>query len=55
METFWSFLMKDLIQHPLILALVILILFQLQELKKEVRILYRDFCEHLKDHARKDV
>jgi len=55
MESFWGYVMKDLIGHPVILALVILILVQLQELKKEVRILYRDFCEHLKNHAKGEL
>ena len=55
MESFWSFIYADLIQHPLIFSLVVIIVVQVQALKKEVRVLYRDFLNHIKEHAKGEL
>lgn len=55
MNGFWTFVMNDLVQHPLIFGMVVVIIVQLRDLKKDVQDICKDFKEHLKDHAKKEV
>ncbi len=55
MESFWTFITADFAQHPIVLSLVVVMVVQLRDLKKDVKALFRYYDEHLKNHAKGDV